>query len=257
MFSTSTRARCGVFLSNIAIYDNAMESTKQYSIFKEFSSNREVDPRHLNKLVKAIQKRNLLHVNPIVVDEDMRIVDGQHRLAAAQILKLEIFYIRDSITRKDISMLNSNQKNWTAMDYINFYTIEKVSPFMQLSSLINNYPEIATSALLVLSNSEGRRDLALLKDGYLDVLQIDHAREVSELCRELDRKFQCSFVFDSRFPLALGEALKADNFKIDDLIKKIEANPRAFVHCPTKKEYLKMIEEIYNRYLSVNTVRLI
>jgi hypothetical protein len=234
-----------------------MESTKNYSIFKDFSSNREVDPKHVNKLVKAIQKRNLLHVNPIVVDENMRIIDGQHRLSAAQILKLEIFYIKNSITRKDISMLNSNQKNWTSMDYINFYTIEKASSFMQLSSLINNYPEMAISALLVLSNSEGRRDLVQLKDGYLDVLQIEHAREVSDLCRKLNRKFQCSFVFDSRFPLALGEALKADNFKIDDLIKKIEANPRSFVRCHTKKQYLQMIEEIYNRYLSVNTISLI
>jgi hypothetical protein len=153
-------------------------------------------------------------------------------------------------------MLNSNQKNWNAMDYINFYTIEKVDSFKQLSHLISIYPEMAISALLVLSNSEGRRDLVQLKDGYLDVLAIGHAREVCDICRELKKRFQSEFVFDSRFPLAISKALQADNFKLDNLIEKIEGNPRAFVQCHTKKQYLEMIEEIFNRNLSKNKIRL-
>jgi hypothetical protein len=233
-----------------------MKSTKDYSIFKDFSSNREVDPKHVNKLVRAIQKRNLLNVNPIVVDNNMRVIDGQHRLAAAQILSVEIFYIMENINRKDISMLNSNQKNWTAMDYVNFYTIENVNSFVQLSCLINHYPEMAISALLMLSSSEGRRSIVELKDGNLDVLNIQHARECSDICRDLNNRFQCCFVFDSRFPLALSKALNTENFKIDLLIEKIEASPRDFVRCHTKKQYLEMIEEIYNRSLSKNKIRL-
>lgn len=233
-----------------------MNHTADYSVFKDFSSNRELDQKHVNRLVRAISKRNLLHVNPIVVDKNMRVIDGQHRLAAAQILKVDIYYIMEDINSKDISMLNSNQKNWNAMDYINFYTIEKSSSFIKLSGLINNHPQIAVSALLVLSNSEGRRDIVQLKDGYLDVLSIDHAKEVCMICEDLFKRFDCCFVFDSRFPLALDRAIKAENFSIDTLIEKIEANPRAFVCCHTKMQYLKMIEEIYNRNLSKNKIRL-
>lgn len=93
----------------------------------------------MDRLVASIRKRNLLHVNPIVVDKDMRVVDGQHRLEAASILGVEIYYIEENIDRRDISMLNSNQKNWNAMDYINFYTVEKNSSFIQISSLVNKY----------------------------------------------------------------------------------------------------------------------
>jgi hypothetical protein len=235
---------------------NPMQSTKDYSIFKEFSSNRELDQKHVNRLVRAISQRNLLNVNPIVVDNHMRVIDGQHRLAAAQILEVEIYYIMENIDRKDISMLNSNQKNWNAMDYINFYTIEKVSSFIQFSSLINNYPEMAVSALLILSNSEGRRNIVQLKDGYLDVLNIEHAKEVSDLCKDLNRKFQYQFVFDSRFPLALSLAVNTENFDFNKLVEKLEASPRDFVPCHTKEQYLEMIEEIYNRNLSKNKIRL-
>lgn len=233
-----------------------MKSTNDYSIFKDFSSNREVDHKHVNKLVQAIRKRNLLHVNPIVVDHEMRVIDGQHRLAAAKLLKVDIYYVQDSINRKDISMLNSNQKNWTAMDYINFYTIEKNSSFMQLSSLIKHYPEMAVSALLVLSNSEGRRDVIQLKEGYLDVLNIDHCRKICDTCKDLSRRYGAGFVFDSRFPLALSKAISTEGFRIERFIEQIDLSPRDFVRCHTKEQYLEMIEDIYNRQLSKNKIRL-
>lgn len=233
-----------------------MKSTTDYSIFKEFSSNREVDRKHVNQLVTSIMKKNLLNVNPIVVDKEMRVIDGQHRLAAAEILGVEIFYIMEDINREDISLLNSNQKNWGSMDYINFYTVEKRSSFLQLSKLISDYPDMSISALLVLSNSEGKRSLARLKEGDLDVLAIDHARSVGELCKDLNHQFQKDFVFDSRFPLALGKAIKQENFRIDRLLEQIGAAPREFVPCHTKEQYLKMIEEIYNRGLSKNKINL-
>jgi hypothetical protein len=234
-----------------------MKSTKDYSIFKEFNSNRELDPKHVNRLVRAITKKNLLCMNPIIVDKQMRVIDGQHRLAAAQLLNVEIFYIESDAAREDISVLNSNQKNWNAMDYINYFTIEKVSSFLSLSALINHYPDMAVSALLSLSNSEGKRSLEQLKSGYLDMLAIDHAKEVCDLCKDLNHRFQKCFVFDSRFPLALGRALKEDNFNIDRLIEQIEASPRAFVPCHTKEQYLEMIQEIFNRGLSKNSIKLV
>jgi hypothetical protein len=234
---------------------NAIE-TIDYSIFKEFSSNREVDQKHVKRLVSAINKKNLLHVNPIVVDDNMRVIDGQHRLAAAKILGVSIFYIQDNIQRSDISMLNSNQKNWNAMDYINFYTVEKKDAYVQLSKLMNHYPDMATSALISLSNSEGKRNIQELKDGNLEVLNIDHCREICALCAELNKRFNADFVFDSRFPLALSKALNDDNWRTETFIEKIEASPRSFVRCHTKEQYVEMIEEIFNRYLSKNQIKI-
>jgi hypothetical protein len=115
---------------------------------------------------------------------------------------------------------------------------------------------MAISALLVLSSSEGRRNLAELKEGQLNVLAINHARNVGDLCKDLNHNFQKEFVFDSRFPLALGKAVNADNFKFERLVEQIKAAPREFVPCHTKEQYLDMIEEIYNRGLSKNKINL-
>ena len=233
-----------------------IKSTKDYSIFKEFSSNREVDPKHVNQLVKAIQEKNLLHINPIIVDDAFHIIDGQHRLEAAKRLKLEIFYIQGSADRKDISKINSFQKNWNTMDYVNFYTVEKIDAYVRFSHLVNKYPEMAVSALLSLSNIDGRRDIKELKNGFLNVGNIAHAEKVSDFCRLLNKEFDYDFVFDSRFPLAISKAFESESFRPDLLITRIKESPRSFTRCHTVKMYLQMIEEIYNKNLSKNKVRL-
>jgi hypothetical protein len=234
-----------------------MKSTKDYSIFKEFSSNREVDPKHVNRLVRAIEKKNLLHVNPIICDTQMRVIDGQHRLAAAQILQVEIFYIESEVDRKDISILNSNQKNWRAMDYINYYTIEGVKSFIELSRLMNKFPEISLSALLTLSNGENRRCLSELKEGHLDVSNIVECVRICEFIKFLNAEYGYAFVFDSRFPLALLKAYSEDNFSPEILKNKIDSSPRSFVACHTVKQYLDMIQEVYNRSMSKNVIKLV
>lgn len=233
-----------------------MESTKDYQIFRDFASNREVDHKHVNKLVNAIRKRNLLHVNPIIVDDRMRVIDGQHRLAAAEILGVEIYYVKGEVNREDISVLNSNQKNWTVMDYINHYTVEKRDAFVQISGLINKHPRISVSALLALANSEGKRVTEQIRRGYLDVLNIGQAKDICFLCESLSEKYQKDFPLDSKFPLALSRAMALEGFNIDTLLKKIEESPRDFVPCHTVRQYLEMIEEIYNRGLSKNRIRI-
>src|SRR5690606_774965 len=77
-----------------------MNKTTDYSIFGEIESNREVDLRHVRKLMKAIEKRNLLHLNPIIVDEQNRVIEGQHRLEAAKQLQVPIYYITDNTVNK-------------------------------------------------------------------------------------------------------------------------------------------------------------
>ena len=66
--------------------------TTDYSIFKKINGNRGISHSHVTKLTAAIARRNLLQLFPIIVNEKMEIVDGQHRLWAAKRLKLPIYY---------------------------------------------------------------------------------------------------------------------------------------------------------------------
>ena len=225
-------------------------------MFKDFSSNREIDEKHVRKLVAAIEKRNLLSVNPILCDKELRVIDGQHRLEAAKILNVEIYYIVGDVRRDDISRINSNQKNWNQMDYINYWTVEGRKPYIRLSNLINHYPKFQTSALIALSNPDLRRSSDDIRTGSLDSSNADFAVKVCDIITQLHEKYLYEFVFDSRFPIALANAMRLENFNIEKLISKIDASPRSFVACHTVKQYSQLIEETYNFKLSTNKIEL-
>jgi len=85
-----------------------IQSTTNYSIFTSITSNREVNEAHVKALMKSIQENNLLSINPIMVNTEFGVIDGQHRLEAAERLSERIYYIvSDKVSKADISVLNS------------------------------------------------------------------------------------------------------------------------------------------------------
>ena len=99
-----------------------MEKTKNYSMFKFRPDNREkIDRAHVRKLVDSISSNNLLEFRPMIVNEKMEIIDGQHRLEAAKTVGVEIYYeVKKNLKSVDIITL-CVQKSWTLSDYLNFY----------------------------------------------------------------------------------------------------------------------------------------
>ena len=60
-------------------------------MFKRVEGNRPINERYVTELKKEIERKNLLHVNPILVSDDYTVIDGQHRLAIAQDLGVPIY----------------------------------------------------------------------------------------------------------------------------------------------------------------------
>ena len=97
-----------------------MQSTTNYDQFKTPIGNRELDPGNLKKLRASFSSKNLMHLKPIVVDEDMNVIDGNHRVAVAKELKIPVFYIiQEGNIPEDMLILNI-QKQWTSRDAVNF-----------------------------------------------------------------------------------------------------------------------------------------
>ena len=77
--------------------------SKNYS---QFNLN-QLDESHVLRLQKALRKDPLLTFEPILVDKNMNIVDGQHRFLALSTLNKPITYMIDNnISINDASELN-------------------------------------------------------------------------------------------------------------------------------------------------------
>ena len=100
----------------------SINKTTDYSQFKHVVNNRDVGN---NPVTLSIQKKDMLESHPILVDSDMNIIDGQHRLAAAKFLQLPIYYIiNDKIRIEDIPLCQV-QRPWETRDFLKFFKDQK------------------------------------------------------------------------------------------------------------------------------------
>ena len=101
---------------NKAIVNKFFETT-DYTKFKKTRGNRPVDPTHVEQLKKLISDKDLF--DPIRVNKDMEVIDGQHTLEARKQLDLKVPYIiMDSEDPLDVARLNTGRKNWSMMNYL-------------------------------------------------------------------------------------------------------------------------------------------
>jgi disulfide oxidoreductase YuzD len=69
---------------------NRVYSTTNYNQFKYLKGNRAITELHVRRLVEAIKEKDLQV--PIIVDEKMNVVEGQHRLEAYKIVGKDQYY---------------------------------------------------------------------------------------------------------------------------------------------------------------------
>ena len=100
---------------------NTVYRTDEYDVFNTLQGNRDVLAGRVSKIIKSI-KANGYIFNPIIVNENMEVIDGQGRLEALKILNMPVDYIIvDGLRIKDCIALNIYQTKWNTMDYINSF----------------------------------------------------------------------------------------------------------------------------------------
>ena len=84
-----------------------IQKTKDYEMFKFRDDNRPLSQPHLKALIDSIKSKNLLEMRPIQVNAQFEVIDGQHRIAAAKALGVDIYYqVEESLNPEDIIRLN-------------------------------------------------------------------------------------------------------------------------------------------------------
>src|SRR5579872_7486370 len=103
-------------------------STEDYNIFSTLTGNRDVYPRHVRRLVRVLEKNpTFTRSNPIRVNKNMEVIDGQHRLAAFKSFADRngeyhpVFYIVQDGSLEDAKSLNAGSKPWGPADYAKAY----------------------------------------------------------------------------------------------------------------------------------------
>jgi hypothetical protein len=230
-------------LSHLICKDRKIYHTQNYDIFKFSPKNR---PHEDYKyLLESIRKNNLLHENPIKVDFDMKVLDGQHRLRSARELGVPIYFEYSSAKESDIPLLQV-QKTWHLLDYAHFYRDEK-EDYKYVDNIYKKYNLWHSYVISCCS----RRTIGLTKIFKEGKFKLDYPKEY------LDRKF--SMLDDLRKAIqkviskqvlknglqALWVLIDLEDYKHDRFLEKIEKYPSQVNSCMK----LQMMSDIHNRLI--------
>ena len=161
------------------LLDAEIHITTAYDKFKMLPYNRQID--HEKRIMSSIRKIGYVP-SIIVVNENMEIIDGQHRFAACKTLGLPIYYvIVPGLGIKQCSELNSVSKNWSTKNHVVAYTspeFEYNESYIYYLMLAEEHPKMnptqLSCMLAPLYKTSGRGVRSLIRNGTLTISEADY-----------------------------------------------------------------------------------
>jgi len=228
-----------------------MDKTRDFGQFKTIEGNRQTQPAHLKALIKAIEAKNLLAEFPIVVNEDMEIIDGQHRLMAAAHLNLPIYYtVVKGLTLKNVMSINTASKSWGIWDFVNSYASQGNPDYAELKDFCNKYGLNASvgAALLEGRGKGGGSVSRRIRSGEFSISVRQRAAVVAELLQEMQPHAEFKLAADRKFIWALWDLLNEPDFDANRLLSKLRTHGLKISKRVNERYYTLEIEELYNFY---------
>ena len=235
-----------------------MERTKNYERFSLLEFNRPLNRNHINDIKASISKNGYFTSNPIVVNEDMEILDGQHRFAALKEMGMEIPYEVIKADYSTIIDMNTTQKRWGMEDYVNYYAEKSHNPsYVRLKRIAK---ELHTKPTIVLIMCGMGSDGKLSKKVRLGQLKITMDDELK--IKNFNNNFVCvmnqlKISKTSRVCQAMVNVSKKSGFKWSTMVSKANRYPTMAYNCRTVAEYEKMLIDLYNYNIKREDLRIV
>lgn len=158
-------------------------STTDYGIFNKLLGNREYNKGLLVVLEESIlNDGDYLRFNPILVNEKMEVIDGQHRLKKAEDLEKPIFYIiGHGLTLRHAQIFNSRKRGWVAKDFLQSYLAEGKRDYQILDDFCKEYKFSIAIGVKFLTHSRNQEGMRLFREGKLYVKDIAFAENAAGL----------------------------------------------------------------------------
>lgn len=221
-----------------------VKSTTNYGLFNFSPLNRPIDPRHLAKLVAAIKEKNLLRDNPIAVDRNGNVVDGQHRLKAAEQLGVPIYYqITVDMTIDDAAKINGPVKRWTMQDRMSVQMQAGSPEYLKLNEFCKRYPWLSLAVAVDLTYYGDRVQMDFANGGY-KCNDLDFAEEVVQAL--LDFAEYVNYYREATFVSAVKHLLEHAEYDHQRMVEKLKYTSSMLHKCADSLAYLKVFESIYN-----------
>jgi len=222
-----------------------VHTTEDYFLFKPIDGNRNKNILHINRLKKSMSENYLFTV--IIVNQYYEIIDGQHRFEVIKDLKLPLNYITcHGYGLNEVHILNQNSKTWNADDYLTGYCNLGKNDYIKYKEFKEAYQLGHNECMAMLTgiNVGGGVLFNMFKNGLFKIT------DYNEACKQADKIMMFEHYYDGfrrrAFVYALLELFDKEQFEFTEFLQKVKLQPSALTNCNDMKQYVSLIEEIYN-----------
>lgn len=131
---------------------NSTQITSNYDMFRFLGANRQVSRAHVNELARSMEENgNFTESQPILVNENMEVIDGQHRLEACRQLNLPVHYtMMPGLTVNEARTMNLLHRRWNSLDFLHSYAEQALRPYLELQRLRQEFDHVKSISLIIL-----------------------------------------------------------------------------------------------------------
>lgn len=258
MFNTQTAPMTNKS-SQVQTEVNKVYRTFDLSIFKTIEGNRVPNLMHVSRLADSIRSYGM-KCNPILVNENMQVIDGQHRLMAAKETGSFVYYIIvDGYKLEDVHTLNLNQKNWTKRDFMEGYANMGLKDYMMIKSFYDKNDDFGLNDCIALCSNNSvnsgttNNGQKPFENGQWKCKDLNIAQDWANKIRMI-KTYYLGYN-RSGFVGTMIMLFKHESFDFNEFMHKLRIQPTALVDCANRDQYKTLIEDIYN-YKSRNKISL-
>lgn len=224
------------------VYESA-----NFEQFKCLDGNRNVDiPTNLFNSMRDAGYKGA----PIVVNEFMEVIDGQHRLSICEQLDIPVQYtIVSGLRIDDCIRLNATAHNWKLIDYIRSYAKRGFVNYIELLKLLEEYVTknqiTARVAISVYQGYMNSNNDKAITEGKLNGIGESNARKILEFLK----CFDTTHVHGMRSVLYCGLVAFYQMDKIDNsiMIRQYEKYGREISGVSNTEDAVRQLEYVYNK----------
>ena len=224
---------------------NKIYKTTDYSLFKYLKGNRAITELHVRRLVESIKEKDLQV--PIIVDEKMNVVEGQHRLEAYKIVGRPILYIvKDNVTLEDVRKLNSVARKWTLTEYLMSH-VKLGNHDYELLEWFHRTYEFGLSECIAMLNGKGycaSKELKEFKDGKFTLQNLELGKTWARSINKVGEYFQ--YYKKRSFVLAMIVLMQHPKFSWKTFEKKLKNFSAKLKNQGSRNDFIINLERLYN-----------
>lgn len=227
-----------------------VEETTDYDLFVNLKGNRMVGARHVKQLINKMEEEgNLTQVFPIVVNERMEVIDGQHRLAALKTLEWPVFYeIKKGLTMDTVQALNTGTQNWNWFDYA---WSQSQQGNEEYTRFLNMWEHFNLPFSYILYYATGGEQSGHGKNNFRNgQFKFTDQAHTFQMLKQYSEIAEATGHSTSKFAQALYDIMKLPNYDHARMVSKMKKFGGELKGYTNKLDYLRAIEDIYNTYVA-------